>query len=98
MVYKILWLRQASNELDEIFQFYSKFASAQVAKRHVGIIIDSISKLQSMPNLGRKDENFQHIRTYRFLIVLTYKVYYFIEDNDIYIASIWDCRQGGSTF
>ena len=51
-----------------------------------------------MPNLGRKDENFQHIRTYRFLIVLTYKVYYFIEDNDIYIASIWDCRQGGSTF
>ena len=51
-----------------------------------------------MPNLGRKDENFQHIRAYHFLIVLTYKVYYFIEDNDVYIASIWDCRLGSSTF
>ena len=98
MVYKIHWLRRASNELDEIFQFYSKFASTQVAKRRVGKIINSISKLQSMPNLGRKDENFQHIRAYRFLIVLTYKVYYFIEDNDVYIASIWDCRLGSSTF
>lgn len=51
-----------------------------------------------MPYLGRKDEDFTHIREYRYMVVLTYKVYYFVEDDGVYIASIWDCRQGGKAF
>ena len=51
-----------------------------------------------MPFLGVQDEDFTEIRAYRYLVVLTYKVYYFIEDNHVYIASIWDCRQGGKAF
>ena len=51
-----------------------------------------------MPYLGKQDEEFTEIRAYRYLIVLTYKVYYFIEDEDIFIASIWDCRRGGKAF
>ena len=51
-----------------------------------------------MPYLGRKDEVFTHIRDYRYVVVLTYKVYYFVEDDGVYIASIWDCRQGGKAF
>ena len=98
MVYELHWLRRASNELDAIHQFYSEFASEQVAKRRIGIIIHSVDLLQTMPNLGRMDEDFTHIRSYRYLIVLTYKVYYFVEDDGVYIASIWDCRQGGAAF
>lgn len=98
MAYKIHWLRRASNELDEIFQFYSEFASPQVATRRVGKIIHAIGNLQTMPYLGRQDEEFTEIRAYRYLIVLSYKVYYFIEDGGVYIASIWDCRQGGGAF
>lgn len=98
MVYEIHWLRRASNELDAIYQFYGEFASEQVAKRRVGTIIHSVDLLQNMPCLGRKDEDFTHIREYRYVVVLTYKVYYFIEDGGVYIASIWDCRQGGRTF
>lgn len=98
MAFEIHWLRRASNELDAIHQFYSEFASKQVAKRRIGIIIHSVDLLQTMPYLGRMDEDFTHIRSYRYLIVLTYKVYYFVEDDGVYIASIWDCRQGGAAF
>ena len=98
MAFEIHWLRRASNELDAIHQFYSEFASEQVAKRRIGIIIHSVDLLHTMPYLGRMDEDFTHIRSYRYLIVLTYKVYYFVEDYDVYIASIWDCRQGGAAF
>ena len=98
MAFEIHWLRRASNELDAIHQFYSEFASEQMAKRRIGIIIHSVDLLQTMPYLGRMDEDFTHIRSYRYLIVLTYKVYYFVEDDGVYIASIWDCRQGGAAF
>jgi plasmid stabilization system protein ParE len=98
MVYELHWLRRASNELDDIYQFYKEFASEQVAKRRIGKIIHSADLLQTMPYLGRKDEDFTHIQPYRYLVVLTYKVYYFVEDDGVYIASIWDCRQGGAAF
>ena len=73
----------------------------QVSKwQNVGLgkIIHSADLHKTMPYLGRKDEDFTHIRPYRYLIVLTYKVYYFVEDDGVYIASIWDCRQGGAAF
>lgn len=98
MAYEIHWLRRASNELDAIYQFYSEFASEQVAKRRIGKIIHSVDLLQNMPYLGRQDEDFAHIRSYRYVVVLTYKVYYFVEDDGVYIASVWDCRQGGGAF
>lgn len=98
MEYNLFWLRRASNELDEIYQFYGELASEQVARRRIGKIIEAVNHLQTMPYLGRKDEEFEHIRAYRYLIVLTYKVYYFIEGDTVFVASIWDCRQGGSAF
>ena len=95
MAYEIHWLRRASNELDAIYQFYCEFASEKVAKRRIAKIIHSVDLLENMPFLGREDEDFVHIRLYRYVVVLTYKVYYFVEDNGVFIASIWDCRQGG---
>jgi plasmid stabilization system protein ParE len=98
MAFEIHWLRRASNELDTIFHFYNQFASERVARNRVGKIIHCIDLLETFPFIGQEDEDFTHIREYRYLVVLTYKVYYFVEDNNVYIASIWDCRQGGSAF
>lgn len=98
MAYELHWLRRASNELDAIYNFYSEIASEQVAKRRIGKIVHRVDLLQTMPYLGRMDEDFTHIRAYRYLVVLTYKVFYFVEDNGVYIVSIWDCRQGGGAF
>jgi plasmid stabilization system protein ParE len=98
MAYEIHWLRRASNELDAIYQFYCEFASEKVAKRRISKIIHSVDLLENMPFLGMEDEDFLHIRPYRYVVVLTYKVYYFVEDDGVFIASIWDCRQGGRAF
>ena len=98
MACEIHWLRRASNELDAIYQFYCELASEKVAKRRIGKIIHSVDLLENMPFLGREDEDFVHIRPYRYVVVLTYKVYYFVEDGGVFIASIWDCRQGGTAF
>ena len=98
MAYEIHWLRRASNELDAIYQFYCEFASEKVAKRRISKIIHSVDLLENMPFLGMEDEDFLHIRPYRYVVVLTYKVYYFVEDDGVFIASIWDCRQGGRDF
>ena len=95
---EIHWLKRASDELDSIYQFYKQFASEEVAINRVGLIIRCVGLLETMPFLGRKDEEFTHIREYRYLVVLTYTVYYFVENNNIYVASIWDCRQGGKAF
>ena len=98
MACEIHWLRRASNELDAIYRFYSEFASEKVAKLRIGKIIHSVDLLENMPYLGREDEDFVHIRPYRYVVVLTYRVYYFVEDGGVFIASIWDCRQGGAAF
>ena len=98
MAFEIHWLRRASRELDSVFQFYSQFASKQVASRRIVKIVHCVDLLEAMPYLGKKDEEFAHIRQYRYLVVLTYKVYYFVEGNGVYVASVWDCRQGGRAF
>lgn len=98
MVYEIHWLRRASNELEAIFQFYNHLAGEKVAKNWVGLIIHAVKQLEVMPYLGRVDEEFVHIRQYRYLVVLRYKVYYFLENGKVFIASVWDCRQGNRTF
>ena len=95
---EIHWLRRASKELDSIYQFYSRLANEEVAVRRVGMIVHCVGLLETMPFIGRADKEYSHIRAYRFLVVLSYKIYYFIENDEIYIASIWDCRQGDGVF
>ena len=96
--YKIRWLIRASTEIETIYKFYRRFASEFVAKRRIGKIVHGVELLQLMPYLGRKDEEFTHIREFYYLVVLSYKIYYFVENDCVYIASIWDCRQGGGAF
>ena len=96
--YEIIWLKRSSTEIETIYSFYKHFASEVVAKRRIGIIIHSVDILKKMPYIGKKDEDFTHIREYRFVVVLAYKIYYFIENNKVYISSIWDCRQGNGAF
>jgi hypothetical protein len=29
---------------------------------------------------------------------MDYRIYYFVEEQMVFIAAIWDCRQGGDVF
>jgi len=51
-------------------------------------------KLQESPQIGRKEELLVDRKfEYRFLVVENYKIIYWIEDNYIKIATVFDCRQ-----
>ena len=54
--------------------------------------------LKSMPYIGQLDEEYTHTPSYRYLTILDYRVYYSVEENEVIIAAIWDCRQGGNVF
>ena len=98
MACEICWLRRTSDELEDIFQFYFYLAGEQVATSRIGRIIHMVDHLEKMPLLGMQDEEFTQIRDYRYLVILTYRIYYFVEDDNVFIASIWDCGQGMKAF
>ena len=98
MAYEIHWLRRASDELEAIFQYYCFLAGEKAANNRIWMILHLVDHLETMPFLGKQDEEFIQIREYRYLVVLTYKIYYFVEEDNVYIASIWDCRLGMKAF
>lgn len=98
MAYSIHWLRRAEVDVNAIYLFYCQMASENVAKRRVSKILDTVEVLGYMPNIGRLDETYNHTPTYRYLTVLDYRIYYFLEGDKAVIAAIWDTRQGGRAF
>ena len=98
MTCKIHWLQRAAKDFDDIYLYYKQVAGDSVAKRRMSKILQATTNLESMPNIGPIDEDFQHTPSYRYLVVLDYRIYYFTEDQTVYIAAIWDCRQGGRVF
>ena len=73
-------------------------AGEGVAKRRLAKILHATDSIEFMPNIGPIDEEFPHTPSYRYLVVLDYGIYYFVEEPNVYIAAIWDCRQGGKVF
>ena len=98
MAYSIQWTRRASSDIDHIYRFYLEKAGARIASSRLLKIKRDIAHLKSMPNIGPLDSDYPHTPTFRYLTVLSYKVYYFVEEQDVFIAAIWDCRQGGKDF
>ena len=98
MTYKNRWLQRAANNFDEIYSYYKLVAGENTAKRRLSQILQATDILEVMPNIGKIDEEFPHTPCYRYLIVLDYRIYYFVDGQTIYIAAIWDCRQGGKAF
>jgi toxin ParE1/3/4 len=94
MEIKVFWTETALNNLEDIFEFYKYKASVRVARRLVKGLIKSTLKLQESPQIGRKEELLSDRKfEYRFLVVGNYKIIYWIENNYIKIATVFDCRQ-----
>lgn len=98
MAYKNHWLQRAAKDFDDIYQYYKKVAGEGVAKRRLAKILQATSSIEFMPNIGPLDNEFPHTPSYHYLVVMDYKIYYFVEEQAVFIAAIWDCRQGGKVF
>ncbi len=98
MAYKNHWLRRAAIDFDNIYQYYRQAAGEGVAKRRLAKILQATESIEFMPLIGPIDNEFPHTPSYRYLVVMDYRIYYFVEEPNVYIAAIWDCRQGGNVF
>ncbi len=87
---KIIYLPQAENSLDDIFE-YIKHNSEKSAVNVYNNIIDEIDRLVIFPNIGQAYHSIIGIRT--LVVVKNYKVVYIVDNEVIYIILVWDCRQ-----
>ena len=98
MAYRIHWLQRAAKDFDDIYQYYRQVAGEGVAKRRLVKLLQATADIEFMPNIGPIDEEFPHTPNYHYLVVMDYRIYYFVEEQTVFIAAIWDCRQGGDVF
>jgi plasmid stabilization system protein ParE len=94
MEIKVLWTETALKNLEEIFEYYKYKASIKIAKKIVKGIVTTSIKIQGNPQIGKVEELLTNRQNeYRFLIVKNYKLIYWIDNNYIKVASVFDCRQ-----
>lgn len=94
MEVRIFWTEFASNQLLQIFDFYKYRANIDIGKKIVSQIVDRTVLLKQSPFVGTKEPLLENRKKdYRYLVDGNYKIIYFIEDNNIKISSVFDCRQ-----
>ncbi len=93
---RIIWSEFASEQLDNIFDYYEKRVSITVSLKIVQSIIADIEKLENNPFIGQYEELLKNRKQeYRSLISKNYKIIYTIDSLNqiIRIYDIFDTRQ-----
>lgn len=92
----IFILPRAIERMEEIYDYFLQFNELAAVRIYNGIL-DDIEKLERFPRMGAIEQGLTDCgKTFRSLVVMkNYKAIYYIEDNEnaIYIATVWDCRQ-----
>ncbi|MCD7935593.1 MAG: type II toxin-antitoxin system RelE/ParE family toxin [Tannerellaceae bacterium] len=91
---KIIWTKEAVDDLDTIYTFY--LADSQPYAEHIyDKIVSDTEDLIRFPRLGSKELLLEDKpQSPRSLVVMRmFKIIYYIQNETIYIANIWDCRQ-----
>ena len=79
MELEIYWTDFSKKELKNIFDYYKKEASLNVARNLVLGITKEATKLKKHPNIGQEEELIENdSRNFRYLISTNYKIIYWI--------------------
>jgi len=91
----IKWSLIAEERLKAIFDYFFDVASYKTAFKIVSEIINTVDLLSSMPLIAPIEPILENEKeTFRSLVIKRhYKVIYFIEENNVNIVDVWDCRQ-----
>lgn len=93
MEVRIFWTEFATNQLEQIFDYYKYKASLDVAKKIVSNIVDRTILLEKNPLMGTKEPLLEKRQNdYRYLVEGNYKIIYWVENNYVKISSVFDCR------
>lgn len=94
MATEVVWTEPALDELNGIYTYYNEYKSEATAVKLFNAIVDASERLAIFPKMGGIEELLRdRQKCYRSMIESNYKIVYYIEKKNIYIASIWDCRQ-----
>lgn len=93
MVNRIVWLPVAQRNLKSIYKFICE-KSVRAAIRTHNKLLDAVEPLLHFPQMAPVEPLLEdRAKIYRALVVDKYKIVYYVENNTIYIAAVWDCRQ-----
>jgi plasmid stabilization system protein ParE len=94
MEMKVFWTQTALNDIENIFEYYKYKASPQTARKLVKEIVKAAFYIRKSPQIGKTEELLIERKfEYRFLVTGNYKIIYWIENNYIKIATVFDTRQ-----
>lgn len=90
----IVWSVRAKNDLKKVFDYYLHAVSENVAQKVISNILQSIKPLGFSPYIGQIELSIVGNTTkYRYIVTGNYKIIYSIENNQVRIHTIFDCRQ-----
>jgi plasmid stabilization system protein ParE len=94
MEIKIIWSLKAKYQLHTIFDYYQANASTTVAESLVSKILSRTRNLSTFPLIGKCEELLlDHPNKFRYVVEGNYKILYWLNENEIIIATVFDCRQ-----
>lgn len=96
MALVVYWTQFAEDKLEDVFLFYSKNASEDIAVQLVNKIIDKSLELEKNPLIGQKESLlYGRLQEFRYLVYKNYKIIYWINQQKkrIEVVNLFDCRQ-----
>ena len=90
----VIWSDTAIEELRDLYDYFYTKASKRVADKITNAIVDKTLLLEQTPHMGQKEEMLAHLKKgIRYLVQGNYKIVYWIDENLVTIATVFDCRQ-----
>jgi len=94
MELKVFWTETAIEQLENIFDYYKFKVSVKVAQNIVTRLVDRTVQLENQPLSGQIEELLKNRKKeYRYIVEDNYKIIYWLDDNYIKIAAVFDTRQ-----
>jgi plasmid stabilization system protein ParE len=94
MEMRVKWTKPAKARLRDIFNYYNLNASPTVAQKIVNKIVTTTRILSHNPSGGQLEYLLEERpERFRRLIAGNYKIIYWITDNEVWIATLFDTRQ-----
>ncbi|MBC8602352.1 type II toxin-antitoxin system RelE/ParE family toxin [Parabacteroides acidifaciens] len=94
----VRWNNDASDKFIELAQWFETHMGEKAASKFIEGIMHSIELLTTNPQLGFVEPELSgRSKQYRAIIEhKRYKIIYFVENDAIHIADIWNCLQDNS--
>lgn len=91
----VIWTEKATTQLRSIYEYLLEVAGRKIAKHIIDRIENTVEKLAKYPKMGIIEEELaQYTEEYRsFVVHKNYKIIYHIVEKNIYISTLFDCRQ-----